>query len=308
MSLQIESSATIDGKKMNKLSYKTKKTIMPWLFVIPGIVFTIWLKYIPIFGAIYVSLFEYDIVNPPGKFVGLSNYVSLLKQEFFRQAWLNTLWFLILTILLTFFIPIIQAIFLSEIVRFRKLFSTLYLIPALVPLSINVILWKWIWNPDVGIANYITSMLGFGGQHAWLSDPTFTKFCIVFPGIIGGGINVLIYLAAVLGVPTDLYESAQIDGCSAWKKIFYITLPNIKFIITIQLLLTIIQTMQMLDAPFMYTSGGPSGASTSMGVYIYKAFNENLRYDHAATSGIMLLLVVMVMTIIQMKLDKQESE
>jgi multiple sugar transport system permease protein len=294
-------SPTVKRKKT-----KLVKSIIPWLFVLPGIIFTAWLRYIPIISSIIISFFDYDVVNPLGKFIGLGNYKSVLSEASFLNAWKNTFIFMVLIIALTFFIPIIQALFLNEIIRFRKTFTTIYIIPSIIPVSINVILWKWIWNPDNGIANVITNKLGLG-SFLWLSDPRLTKFAIIFPGVIGGGISVLIYLAAIQQISRDLNEAAYIDGCSGWKRLFHITLPNIKFIIMINFILAVISSMQILDAPFQYTSGGPNGVSTSIGLYIYKAANEDLMYGKSSAAAMILFIVIVILTVLQMKLDKSET-
>lgn len=282
-----------------------KRKMSPWLFLLPGILFTAWLRYIPIFSSLYISLFDYDPIKSPGTFVGLENYFTIFNTRFYWDAWVNTFVFLGLNILLTFFIPIMQALFLNELTFFKKTFTTMYIIISLIPISVNVILWKWIWHPEYGLANQIIMFFG-GKPQLWLSNPQLTKFCIVFPGIIGGGVAVLMYLAAIRGIPKELFECCKIDGGSGWKKIWYITLPNIKFLVVIQLVVTMIFTMQILDLPYQYASGGPSGASTSMGVYIYNTFKQDFVYGRASAASFILFIVIAVMTIIQMKLDKAE--
>ena len=109
----------------------------------------------------------------------------------------------------------------------------------------------------------------FGGEpQIWLSDPDLVKFCIIFPGVLGGGLTVLLYLSAIRGSPQILWNRQLVDGCTGLKKIIHIILPNISFMIFIQLIMCVITTMQMLDAPYMYASGGPSGASTTQGIFI----------------------------------------
>ncbi len=295
---------------MNKSKTLTFKMVIPWLFVLPGLIFTIYFRYYPIIRASWMSLFKYDIANPPGVFVWFKNYIDVIKLEEFKNAWNNTLWFLLLTIILTFFIPIIQAIFLSEIrKKSRRLFTAIYIIPALIPISVNIILWKWIWNPEYGIANFITKALGLG-QHAWLSSADLTKFCIIFPGIIGGGVAVLLYLAAILAIPSEISEAAQIDGCTGWQEIFYIVLPNIKFLIMIQFVMTTILTLQLLDQPLQFTYGGPAGASTSVGLLIYKtsfdAFSQ-ARFGRSSAIGMILFVFIAIATVIYLVLNRKNS-
>jgi len=291
---------------VNYRGYNWRRKLAPWLLLAPPILLTAWLKYYLIFKAFYMSLFDYDPINTPGPFVGMANYIRMLSTHYYWDAWNNTFVFLFLTLAMTFLIPIIQALFLNELIRWRHVFTTLYILPALIPTAVNMIIWKWIWHPDYGVANRI--LLFFGGQpQAWLSDPAFTKFCIVFPGVLGGGLSVLLYLSAIQGISKDIIESSQLDGCTGWKRIRHIILPNIRFLIFIQLVLAVILTMQLLDAPYMYTSGGPSGASTTMGIYIYNTFQNDLSYGRGSAASIVLFFVIAVMTAFQMKLDRSQK-
>lgn len=293
-----------ETKKMNKLLWR--RYLSAILFLTPGIVFTAWLRYYPIFRSFYISLFDYDPINVPGNFIGLDNYLNIFTTSYYWEAWRNTFIFLGLNLLLVFFIPILQAIFLNELRIGSKTFTTIYLVTALIPISVNVILWKWIWHPDYGLANQIFTFFG-GDAQVWLSNPQLTKFCIIFPGIIGGGAAVLLYLAAIRSIPSEIYECCKIDGGTGWKKVWYITLPNIKFLIVIQLVMTVISTMQILDVPYQYVSGGPSGASTSMGIYIFKTFSQDLLYGKASAASVVLFFVIGIMTMLQMKLDNSEA-
>jgi multiple sugar transport system permease protein len=297
--------STIIPRKVSRIHIKT--ALIPWLFVLPGIVFTIWIRYYPIIQSFYMSLFEYDTLKPPGKFIGIRNYTSLLSQQYYWEAWKNTLVYLLLIILISFIPPLIQAFALSEITKGRKLFSTIYLITALIPLTINVILWKWIWHPDYGAINTILKALGMH-THLWLNDTQWVKFCIIFPGIIGGGVSVLIYLAAILGVPQEITESAQIDGCTGFKRILLITLPNITYVIFIQMIMAVIGALQLLDAPFQYTAGGPAGSSTSMGLFIYNTVQQDLSYGRSSAASVILFVVIAALTIVQVNSNKSQAQ
>ncbi len=287
--------------------YLFRKKITPWCILALPMAFTVWLKYYPIFSAFFISLFRYDPINPPGQFVGLQNYIGMFGMQHYWDAWKNTFIFLLLQISMCFFIPLIQALLLNELIRLQKCLTTLYILPALIPTSVNVIIWKWIWHPDYGVANQIVKF--FGGQpQAWLSDPALVKFCIIFPGVLGGGLTVLLYLSAIQGVSTDIMESASLDGCTGFGKIFHIILPNISFMIFIQLIMSVITTMQLLDAPYMYASGGPSGASTTQGIFIYNAFNQDLNYGRGSAASVILLLVIAALTMLQMHFEKAEKE
>lgn len=294
---------------MNHLKHRGyfgRQKITPWLILLVPMLFTLWLKYYPIVKAAYISFFDYDPIHQPGQFVGLENYSNMFGTQYYWEAWRNSFVFLFLQIVMTFFIPIIQALFLNELRR-KSVVSTMYLLPTLIPTTINVIIWRWVWHPDYGVANQIVKW--FGGQpQTWLSDPALVKFCIIFPGVIGGGMGVLLYLSAIQGISPDILESAALDGCTGWKRIWYITLPNIRFIVFIQLVMAVSSAMQMLDAPYMFAAGGPSGASTTQGIYIYNAFNRDYNYGRGSAASVVLMFVVLIMTVIQMRFENAERE
>lgn len=284
-----------------------RNKIVPWLILGFPIIFTLWLKYYPICRVMYMSLFNYDPINPPGRFIGFENFKNIFNMSAYWESWQNTFVFLLLNLALCFFIPLIQALMLNEIGQLQKGFTTLYILPAVVPSTVNVIIWKWIWHPDYGLANVIAKALGMPPQ-TWLSDVNLVKFCIIFPGVLGGGIMVLIYLSAIQGISSEVTEAARMDGCTGLKKIFYIILPSIRFTILIQLILSVINAMQLLDVPYMYASGGPSGASTTQGIFIYNSINKDLNYGRAASASVILLIVVAIITFAQMKLERRADE
>lgn len=294
-------------KKIRLGKYSFKRKITPWLILFFPIVFTIWLKYYPIFSAFYISLFQYNPINPPGKFVGFVNYGEMFKMDHYWGSWSNTFILLGLQLVMCFIVPLIQALLLNELVRLQKSLTTLYILPALIPTSVNVIIWKWIWHPEYGIANQVVKFFG-GSPQTWLSDPDLVKFCIIFPGVLGGGLTVFLYLSAIQGISEDIIESAALDGCTGFGRIRHIILPNITFMIFIQLIMAVITTMQMLDIPYMYASGGPNGASTTQGIFIYDSFNKDLNYGRGSAASVILLVVIAIITMIQMHFEKSNEE
>ena len=169
------------GIKLN--GYQFRKKITPWCILFFPMAFTVWLKYYLILSTFYISLFRYDPINPPGRFVGLANYVGMFQMKHYWEAWGNSFVFLLLQLGMCFFIPLIQALLLNELIKLQKSLTTLYILPALIPTSVNVVIWKWIWHPDYGVANQIVKFFG-GAPKVWLSDPRLVKFCIIFPGAL----------------------------------------------------------------------------------------------------------------------------
>ncbi|MDF2611155.1 MAG: binding-protein-dependent transport system inner rane component [Lachnospiraceae bacterium] len=290
-------------------SLKFKKTVLPWFFALPGLLGAFIFRYYFMFQTLRISLHDYDITKPPGDFIGLDNYIRMFANADFWNAWKNTIIFVGLYLILIFPLPILHAICLSEIKKGRGIFATIYLLPGFIPLSVLVIIWRWIWNPNnFGMANQIISSFGFPAQ-AWLGNPSLTKFSIIFTLIISGGFSIMLYLSAILGISNDIYEAAQIDGCSGFRKIFYITLPNIKFLVLIQLIIAIINQSQLLDLPFQLTRGGPNGASTSIAIYIFDQITGGrVEYGGAMSAAATLGLVVFIITMVQLRINNSERD
>ena len=298
---------TVPVSKRTRKNIKWRNKLVPVLFLLPGVLFTFLFRYYTMISSFWISLHRYDVADPPGEFVGLENYKDMLVNPDLWKAWKVTFLFVLFALLLNFWVPIFQAIFLNEIGKGRGVFSSLYLFPTVIPTAANVIIWKWIFHPVYGIANKIIGFFGLPPQ-TWYSDPRLTVFCIVFPGMIGGGFGVLLYLSAIQGVSREMVEAAEIDGCSGFKKLRYITLPNIQFLILIQLIMTVIGTMQILDPIIQYTMGGPGFESASISYFIYDKMKIRFDYGHATAIAFMLQLVIAVITGIQLKLDKSERE
>lgn len=277
------------------------------LFLLPGVAATLLFKYYTMGKAIYLSFFKYDVQSPPGTFVGPDNFIALFRDMDYWRSWGNTLVFLLFSLFLTFLIPLIQALCLEPLTRFQGLATTLYILPAVIPGTIYIVLWKWIWNLSYGAANLLLGNLGIPVQ-AWLSSTAWVKFCIIFPGVIGGGMGVLLYLAAIYGVSEEVKEAAMLDGCTGFQRIWHITLPNIKFLLVINLVNATIGAMQMLDNIYQYTNGGPAGASESTALFIFHQYTMKYNYGMGSAASLTLMLVIAVLTFLNLRLSESQDE
>lgn len=292
----------------SKMSLEQKRLIIGCIFIAPGLIFTIWLRYYPIVAGTYMSFFNWDVVNPPGEFIGLQNYWTILNQSFFWNAWENMIAYMGLIFVLTFWVPIVQALVLDMIGRrwIKDTLSTLYLLPAIIPVTAISMIWRWIYHPSYGIANRITSMLGLG-TYEWLQDPELVKMAIIAPGMIGGGLVMLLYLAALYSIPEELYDAASIDGCSSIQLIINIKWPQIRRVIFVQALFTVVGTFQMLDLPFVMTGGGPARSSETIGIYIFNTYQEELSLGRASAAAFTLFIVLSVVIFTLLIVNRQEE-
>ncbi|MEI2394155.1 MULTISPECIES: carbohydrate ABC transporter permease [Paenibacillus] len=303
--MKLESSPPLKALPAPRTRFRIRWT--PVLFLLPSIIVFIVFKYYLIFSAVQISLFNYDIVNPPGRFVGLENYFVFLQTSTFWLALKNTFIIFLLSVALTFWVPIVQAIFLSEIRKANGVYRVLYQIPSILPVVAGALLWKWMYNPDSGLFNYLLGKIGLG-PYGWLNDINMTKFAIVLPGFFAsGGIGVLLYYAAIKSIPAELFESAKIDGCGPWRRIRSLVLPNIRFVILIQFISFMSGALLAFDNIFILTKGGPADASLVVSLLIQRSAFEQSNFGMSAALSFFMFLVIALLTVIQFKLQKEEN-
>ena len=279
-----------------------KRDVLPWFFLVPAILSFALFKYYPILLGFFVSFFEVNIVDLPGTFIGFDNYIRAFQDKDFLNAIVNTFQFLVISLLINFWVPILLATLINEVRRGKTFVRTMYFIPAVAPGIAMSVLWKYIWQPDYGLANYLMKVLGLPTQR-WLNDPVLVKWCMQFPGlIIGGGLTMVIYLAALQDVPEEQHESALLDGAGFLRRIFCISLPQIKPIVLTMLVLSVIDVFNMFDNVQIMTGGGPSGATETMVLYAYDQAYTFLNYGYAITLSCLTFLCVFILTAIQMSI------
>lgn len=286
--------------------YRRHKVLVAFLFVLPSIVFFILMKYLPMFECVYDSLFNYNLGNPPGNWVGLRNYVNTFRSSLFWQEMGNTVILWGYGILFGFFTPLIQALLLNELRRGKGLLRYLYILPAGIPTIAGVTVWKNIWQPEGGLANALMGMLGLSEQQ-WIYSAHWVKFCLRFPSILGGGMGLLIYIVAINNVPWEIQEAAIVDGASAWNRLWRITLPNIRYMIEIQFLLSLTSSLLAFDDVYLMTKGGPQYSSTTavLGVYTKSFMEQN--FGQAMSMSVVIFLCTLGVTIVELQLQKRSD-
>ena len=278
--------------------------ITGWLFLVPALISFALFKYYPIILGFFVSLFKVDIMNMPGEFIGLANYTRAFTDHNFLNAAKNNVQFLFVALLLNFWVPIVLGILINEIRRGKTFIRTMYYIPAIAPGIAMMVLWKYIWQPDFGLANYIMRVFNMPKQ-LWLNDPNLVKWCMQFPGLVmGGGMNMLIYLAALQEIPEEQFESALIDGAGFFKRITRISMPQIRPIISTMLILAVIGVFNMFDNVKIMTEGGPIASTETIILYAFKNAYTFSDYGYALSMSTISFLFIFLLTIIQMRLDR----
>jgi multiple sugar transport system permease protein len=273
------------------------------LFLIPGLLLQLAWGWYPLVVAFFISLTNAKI-RGPSTFVGLENYIRVWNDPLVAQAFKVTLLYASLTILLTFFIPIFVAILLMEMPpKVMRWMMILWFLP--LSGITNAILWRYFYNRDYGLLQQIVTGLGLPPQQ-FLLDAEQVLFWLIFPGILLFGPG-LIYMATLQSIPTSYYEAAEIEGASFWRKIWTISLPRLRPIISMMLTFSIIGSLQEFQWPLFMTKGGPGGASRTVVMYLYDWLSK-LRYGDATALAIYLFLLIMLLVFLYNRFFKADPD
>jgi multiple sugar transport system permease protein len=260
-----------------------KATLLGIGFVSPWLIGFLVLTLYPIIASLYYSFCDYRVLTPP-HWVGIRNYVELFTdREYFLQSLWNTV-FMFLELPIALALGLAIALLLNLKLRGMALFRTLYYIPSVVPTVAASILWLWLLNPDYGLVNKTLAALHLPVS-AWLTDRTWAKPGFIVMDLWSVGGSMIIYLAALQGVPTHLYEAADLDGATAWDKLRHVTLPAISPVIFFNLILGVIGTFQYFTQAFVMggggTAGGPANATLFYALYLYQNAFQYFRMGYA---------------------------
>jgi len=287
--------------------------LSPYLFVSPAMLLLVTFGIFPIFVALAVSFTNMNISAFANirnvKFVGIDNYVKLVGDPDFWQALGNTGLFALVGVPAVVLLSLGVALLLnrSDHWFFRSLRS-FYFIPAITAIVAISLIWGYLYNTQFGFLNYLLSLVGIE-QVQWLSDPVLAKFSVALVAVWRGtGLNIIIFLAALQGVPKDYLEAASLDGAGEWRKTFSIVIPLLRFAIFFVTVTTIISWMQFFDEPFVLTDGGPLGATTSVSIFLYKEGFRMNQFGYASAGSIVLFLIIAIITVVQLRARRADDE
>lgn len=287
--------------------------LSPYLFVSPAMLLLITFGVFPIFVALGVSVTNMNISAFANirnvKFVGFDNYVKLFDDADFWQALGNTGLFAALGVPAIVLLSLAVALLLNRSdSRFFRALRSFYFIPAITAIVAISLIWGYLYNTQFGFLNYVLSLVGIE-QVQWLSDPVLAKFSVALVAVWRGtGLNIIIFLAALQGVPKEYLEAASIDGAGEWRKTFSIVIPLLRFAIFFVTVTTVISWGQFFDEPFVLTDGGPLGATTSVSIFLYKEGFRLNQFGYASAGSIVLFAIIAVITLIQLRARKADDD
>ncbi|WP_455366474.1 carbohydrate ABC transporter permease [Kaarinaea lacus] len=282
-----------------------------WLFSLPALVGLICFVLLPFSLAIALSFTNLRLGSPlPLEFMGIEQYQRLFADAAFLSALRNNMVFAFIVVPLQTVLALIMALLINQPLRGVSLFRTLFFMPVVFPLSLVAVVWILIFAPgSQGTLNSVLEVLSFGGWQArdFLHDPDWALPAIAFTSIWQGvGFQMIILLAALQGIPEELYEAAKVDGATKWQQFVFVTVPQLRNAIIFVVLVTTILAFRLFDQVQIMTQGGPSHATTTV---MYEAVNAAFASQQVAKGAAMTVVfftIVLLLTLLQRYVLKQE--
>ncbi|MBI1277680.1 MAG: ABC transporter permease subunit [Anaerolineaceae bacterium] len=299
--------ANLEPRRLWRPNLQQSESILGYLMVAPLVVCILLLVVYPFFFAIQIS-FTDRVVGSDGQFVGFANYINLAQKPDFQASIRNTIVMVSAIQLLKLGIGLGLAALLNQKIRGRPFWRGLILLPWAMPAFVAFITWKLLYAPQGGAFNYILINLGLVSSHVdFLSTKELALPSVVVASVWRGfPFWVISFLAAMQGVPRELYESAALDGASAWQRFLNITFPGIRHIVLVVILISTIQTTNSFEAVWILTGGGPSNATMTFPVLAYYGL-QSLRIGEASAVSVALLPVFAVLAlIVAIRLQKED--
>ena len=262
----------------------------------------------PILKSLILAFQHTNLITEP-TWVGLRNFERVLADPLLWTAAGNTVWFATLALVIGFPLPILMAMVMAELRRSRQISSVLVYLPVIIPPVVSVLLWKQFYDPSgSGLFNTVLSWFGLGPV-GWLQDPVMAMPSIVIQATWAtAGTATIIYLAALMSIQAELYDAAEVDGASVLQRTWHVTLPQLRSVILLMLLLQIIGTMQVFTDPFVMTGGGPENRTVTLLMLIYNYAFLSGDFGKATALSLLLALVLSVISAIYLRLTRKWSE
>lgn len=289
-------------QKLKKNNWKA------YLYILPLLILSSVLVYYCIINTVVVSFTDWDGMSDTWNFVALKNYKRLLTDKVFGVAVWNNILFFFGTVFVQAFLGFILAVLLKKRLPGSNVFKAIYFMPIAMATSIITAIFKIIMDPTNGTLNQFLRAIHLDGlAMSWLGDPKVALFSVIIVNIFQWmGFSMITYYAGLMSLPDDVYEAAKIDGAGFWRTTFSVTLPMLRGTTSVLIVLGIVGSLKTFDLVKLLTGGGPGRSTTVLNTYLYeKAFND-FNAGGAASIGVAILVIAMLMAFLQIKLGKED--
>ena len=271
----------------------------PWVFALPALaVYATFLIY-PAFNSLFFSFTDWDGLSPTYDVVGLANYTAMASDPVVIQALLNNLVWTVVTIVVPVVIGLTLAILLNGRARAKTSLRLLFYTPCVLPLVSIASIWGWLYNPDFGVINEVLRSVGLGGlAQPWLGQDSTALAAVMVPAIwLRVGFPMLLYLAALQGIPAEQYEAATVDGATRAQQLWFITMPSLRPAHYIVLALSLIDSFKVFDMIYAMTYGGPGTATQVMGTWMYANVFQYYQAGYGTAIAVVITVIAVAVSI-----------
>jgi ABC-type sugar transport system permease subunit len=285
-------------------------TLQAYLFLLPTFALIGLFSYYPAVLALYHSLTDWNGVLL-AKYVGLDNFREMLRDQVLMASLSNMLKVVCWSVLITLTVPLLVAelIYSVRSHRAQYWYRLLFVAPIVVPFVVTLLVWRFIYDPDLGLLNALLDRLGLEFQSRWLGDPKLALYCLLFIGFpFAAGTNVLIYLAGLQGIGDSVIDAAKLDGAIGLRRIISIDLPLIMGQVRLLGILSLIAAIQGFGAQLVLTRGGPGYATMVPGMWMYETAFSYSRMGYASAIGTSMFIVILGLTLVIMRSVESSTE
>lgn len=286
-----------------KRKRKFKTYMIAYMFVLPALLFNLIFDWLPMLQGVVMSFFRWDGFRTP-RFIGLKNFEQILSDPVFWISVKNMVFFFVMGLVLM--VPTILATIVLFRIKNKKtqyLYRILLCIPMVVPFMVVLLMWQFMYNPQYGFFNQLLEAIGLGGyQQTWLGNPALARWCVIFMGFPFISTNAaLIYLGGLQSIDEGIWEAAQLDGITPFKKLIYLELPLIKGQFKLNLISVLVGGITGYTTQMVLTKGGPGFETLVPGLYMYnKAFGAK-QYGYASAVGLLLFIISAAISLLTLK-------
>lgn len=278
------------------------------MFIVPALgLFLLFFIY-PIFNSLHYSLTSWNGVSQSAPFTGLANFEKALGDERFWISAKNNGWFILFSVFVQVPLIVFFSLLISNVKRLKGLYKTAVFLPSIMSTAVIGILWGFIYEPNIGLFNRLLGLVGIEPVY-WLSDERFAMLSILITNAWQWtGFYIVMVLAAILSIPGELVEAAAIDGANGLQRALRITLPLIKPIISVVIMLSIAGAMKAADIVIVMTKGGPAGSTEVLATYMIKYAITNFKYGYGNAIAVLIFIFTLILTVLYQLLIARHNE
>lgn len=290
--------------KRLRRNYYWRRYLTAYLFLLPNLIFFFVFLVLPSWWVLYLSFHEGGILGAP-RFVGFKNWWLIWQDKIALRTLFNTVYYMLIAIPSVFVISMGLALLLKRLLRGITVIRAALYFPTLSPIVLAALLWIFVIHPDFGVLNFLLRLFGFEAVN-WLGPGTALPTIALLEVWRGVGFWTMLFLAALLGLPQELYDAAKIDGAGNWAQFRHITLPLLRPTFVFAFIMATIFNFQLFDSVYILTDGGPQNQTATVVWYIYKNTFQFDKPGVGAAMSVMMLIVILILTLIQLGLLRRK--